>query len=732
MSDAAFITLLNMSLTAGYVILALLCLRLLLPRAPKWLLYSLWALPLFRLICPFSVESMLSLLPSAQPIPTDITLQALPQIHSGIPALNSAVNPALAQSAPAAAASVNPLQIWCFVGKALWLVGMTVLLGYGILSYVRLQSRLRFAVGEGGVYRGDMVPEPMVLGFFRPRVYLPSHVSGTEYILAHERAHIARKDHLVKPLAYVVLCVHWFNPLAWLAFHYMVKDMEGACDEQVLRNQGPAQRQAYANCLLEMGLKRSGLAVPLAFGESDVAGRIKRILHYKKPAFWLIALLLLVAIFLCATLLTNPKSTPDNTVGIIGGADGPTTIWISDGEGENAQAYGLVLQPEGGVVGVNLPNFASHPVTQAEPAFSHGLSLEELADITPIPLVFGNEGTTPPTISILVHDGVEAEGLTLQETLLGEDGSILYRDGAGNPLLQEDPLTSMEVKGGRQYTYTLEPSQWNLLRSSLGPYDTFRCFSLQYTQNGALYECCFVLRTQEGFAVSGGDMPAQTEDAGPAIYIHADGSVTGMGIGLVEFGLEQDDTPNYTLTNPEAWEDAPLVYAGGGLEVYGEEPEAIQNPSVSYVAMGEDGSILSAVSQPVEARLEGDHATLLLDASDYAKEHPEALEGGGLRCYCFSWQDGEGNWRSVRFALRVVEAETVEASLEAVQQRLAELGYLAKDRLTGQYDQATKAAVLGFQQQINAAGLANPPLEEDGILGAETSRLLFSQLAPPA
>ena len=227
-------------------------------------------------------------------------------------------------------------------------------------------------------------------------------------------------------------------------------------------------------------------------------------------------------------------------------------------------------------------------------------------------------------------------------------------------------------------------------------------------------------------------MPAQTEDAGPAIYIHADGSVTGMGIGLVEFGLEQDDTPNYTLTNPKAWEDAPLVYAGGGLEVYGEEPEAIQNPSVSYVAMGEDGSILSAVSQPVEARLEGDHATLFLDASDYAKEHPEALEGGGLRCYCFSWQDGEGNWRSVRFALRVVEAETVEASLEAVQQRLAELGYLAKDGLTGQYDPATQAAVLQFQQRLNATGKLEAPLQEDGILGAETSRLLFSQLAPPA
>ena len=529
-----------------------------------------------------------------------------------------------------------------------------------------------------------------------------------------------------------MLCVHWFNPLAWLAFHFMVKDMEGACDEQVLRNQDPSQRQAYANCLLEMGLKRSGLAVPLAFGESDVAGRIKRILHYKKPAFWLIVLLLLVAIFLCATLLTNPKTEMDNTVGIIGGADGPTTIWISDGDGESPQAYGLVLQPEGGVAGVNLPNFASHPITQAEPAFSHGLSPEELADIAPIPLVFGNEGTTPPTISILVHDGVEAEGLTLQETLLGEDGSILYRDGEGNPLLQQDSLTAMEVKDGRQYAYTLEPSQWNLLRSSLGPHDTFRCFSLQYTQNGHLYECCFVLRTQESFAVSGGDMPAQTEDASPAIYIHADGSVTGMGIGLVEFGLEQDDAPNYTLTNPEAWEDAPLIYAGCGLKVYGEEPEAIQNPSVSYVVMGEDGSILSVASQPVEAQLEGDHATLLLGASEYAKEHPEEIEGGLLRCYCLSWQDGEGNWRSARFALRVAETETAEASVEAVQQRLAELGYFAQDGLTGQYDQATQAAVLGFQQQMNAEGKADPLLQEDGVLGEETIRLLFSQLTPPA
>ena len=633
MSDSAFITLLNMSITAGYVILALLVLRLVFRRAPKGLLYALWLLPLFRLVCPVSIESMLSLLPSAQPIPTDITLQPLPQIHSGIPALNAAVNPALAQSAPAAGASANPLQIWCFAGKIIWLLGMTALLGYGILSYARLWQRLRFAVEEGGVYRGDVVPEPLVAGFFRPRIYLPDKVSGEAYILAHERAHIARGDHLVKPLAYVVLCIHWFNPLAWAAFFLMIKDMESACDERVLREQGPNERQAYAKCLLEMGMQRSGLVAPLAFGESDVKGRIKRILNYKKPAFWLVAAVLLLALILCITLLTNPADSSigiiggadgptaiyvtdgeDSSMGIIGGADGPTSIFVADGEGNSAYAYGLQIGPEGAVAGINLPNLSVHPISQDTPAFTHGLAAEEIAALTPIPWVYMDSDVV---ISVFVEEEAGVENLTLQDTLLREDGSILYHDGEGGPLIQEAALTPQKIAQGTLYTYILEPSMWNLLFSSYGPHDTLRCFSLQYTQNGQAYEACFVLRTAETFSVTGEDEPAAAGEA----------------------------TPLPTSQPEEGSQPTPLPTAQGDGSATGQGASGVQE--------------------------EADAAA-------------------------------------------------------ALQQRLMDLGYLSAADLTGQYDAATRAAILQFQQQVNALVAMETPLQTDGYAGPETRWFLFS------
>lgn len=535
MTDQAFITLLNMSLTAGYVIVALALFRLLFRRAPKRLLYGLWALPLFRLACPVSVSSVLSLLPSAQPIPTDITLQAVPAVHSGIPALNSLVNPALAQAAPAAAASVNPLQLWCLAGKALWLVGLTALLCYGVVSYARLGQSLRFTVLENGVWRGEAVTSPMVLGLFRPRIYLPLHVEGEAYILSHERAHIARGDHIVKPLAYLVLCVHWFNPLAWLAYILMCRDMEGACDERVLKGAGPAQRKEYAACLLSMGMRRSRPAVPLAFGESDTAGRIKRVLNYKKPAFWLLLAVALAAVALCVTLLTNPKEA---AVGIIGGADGPTQIYLAPTRpGESGGSiggadgptsiqvagreyrYGLVLGPEGAVSGVNLPNLSFHPLTGETPAFDHGLSEAELAELPLIPWAYMDSNVE---IAVVVTDPRVRE-LRIADTLLRADGSILYHNSEGAPLAQEGAFTPMEGGGNTAFVYTLEPSQWALLLSSLGPHALYRCFSVQYSVDGQWNECCFVLHTQES-VVEPEEAPQGEDAPAPAILTPAEGA----------------------------------------------------------------------------------------------------------------------------------------------------------------------------------------------------------------
>ncbi len=534
MTDGAFITLLNMSLTAGYVVLALALLRLLLRRAPRRLLYVLWLLPLFRLICPVSVESMLSLLPSARPIPLDLPYQAVPAIHSGIPALNAVVNPALAQSAPHAAASANPLQIWLFAGKAVWMIGLTALLCYAIVTYTRLAYSLRYATCEGDIWRSEVVATPMVLGLLRPRIYLPLQAAGEGYILAHEQAHITRGDHIVKPLAFVVLCVHWFNPLVWLAYGLMVKDMEGACDERVLRRASPAERGEYAACLLDMGTRRSGLAVPLAFGESDTAGRIKRILNYKKPAFWLVAALIVIAVALCVTLLSNPVGTqvmPEPDMAIIGGADGPTSILISGADGADAAqailgelANSLTISGELTICGPDLSLFTFIALADENPTYTVGVAnaAQKLAQLPAYPYMLLSSLSQ---IEVLVQDPA-IEEICLSHTLLGEDGKTLYHKPDGSALDEEATFDVFVEEGAAdtRYTYTLQPSALVALSSQIQPYPegALRCFSLRYRIGEQWQECCFVLRTDEGM-YGPGEVQAKAGEGGAPVSTPADG-----------------------------------------------------------------------------------------------------------------------------------------------------------------------------------------------------------------
>ncbi|MEA4971480.1 MAG: M56 family metallopeptidase [Candidatus Pelethousia sp.] len=535
MTDGAFITLLNMSLTAGYVILALALLRLFLRRTPRRLLYALWLLPLFRLVCPVSVESMLSLLPSAQPIPPDLPYQAVPAIHSGIPALNAVVNPALAQSAPEAAASANPLQIWAFAGKAIWMVGLTILLCYAIVTYTRLAYSLRYATREGDIWRSEAVANPMVLGLLRPRIYLPLQTAGEGYILAHEKMHISHGDHFIKPLAFLVLCAHWFNPLVWLAYGLMVKDMEGACDERVLRQASPMERNEYAACLLDMGTRRSGLAVPLAFGESDTAGRIKRILNYKKPAFWLVAALIVIAAVLCVTLLSNPVGTqalPNADVAIIGGADGPTSIFVSRPAGTVALNPGETLTIDDNLMikGTSLGMFTTYAVADGNPTYAVGGEdvAQELAQLPVYPYMLLSSLSQ---IEVLVQNSL-IEEIRLSHTLLGEDGKTLYHKPDGSALDEEatfDVLVGEPALFGSKgiplarYIYTLQPSALVALSSKLQPYPAgaLRCFSLRYRIGAQWRECCFVLRTDEGM-YGPGEVQAEAGEGGAPVITAAD------------------------------------------------------------------------------------------------------------------------------------------------------------------------------------------------------------------
>lgn len=310
-----FLTLFNRSLTACWLIAAVLALRLVFRKAPRWPRLLLWAVVGFRLL-PVSIPHPWSLVPSREVLPEEMLYSAAPHIESGIPAVDAAVNPAFTGSlAPDPAASVNPLQVLTWLAGWVWLIGLAGMLLYAAVSWLRLKGRLRTAVRlRENIWQSDRVEAPFVLGVFRPRIYLPFSLpeSALPSVIAHEQAHIARKDHWFKPLGFAFLAVYWFNPVIWLAYILFCRDMEAACDERVVQKLDPAGRADYSQALLACSLPRRRVApCPLAFGEVGVKSRVKAVLRYKKPAAILLALLI-CSITVCLTCFAYDK--PDESL----------------------------------------------------------------------------------------------------------------------------------------------------------------------------------------------------------------------------------------------------------------------------------------------------------------------------------------------------------------------------------------------------------------------------------
>lgn len=302
---------LNMSIAAGWLILAVIALRLLLRRAPKRFRLLLWAVVGLRLALPWSIESALSLIPSAQTLPEGIMLERAPVLDTGISALNGAINPGFtAAFTPELGVSANPLQVLLPIAAALWMLGAAAMLLWALVSWLRLRKQVREAVRlEENVYECE-IASPFVLGLFRPRIYLPFSLENgeRELVLAHERAHITAGDHIIKPLGWLLLAAHWYNPLVWLAYALFCRDIELACDERVVRGLSLSDRADYSQALLDLSRPRGGVrACPLAFGESSVKGRVKSVLSYKKPAFWLVLLAVVVCVGAAVCFLTDPK-----------------------------------------------------------------------------------------------------------------------------------------------------------------------------------------------------------------------------------------------------------------------------------------------------------------------------------------------------------------------------------------------------------------------------------------
>ncbi|MEG1726172.1 MAG: M56 family metallopeptidase, partial [Anaerovoracaceae bacterium] len=313
MLEKLFVSILNMSLIGSYVIIFVLIARLLLKKAPKIFSYALWSIVLFRLICPFSFESTLSLMPMAKtPIPQDIIYSTLPQINTGINIIDNSINPIL--PAPNMGDSVNPLQIWIFIGTIIWVLGMLAMLIYSVISFAKLRKRLIGSVQmKDNIYLADHISSPFVMGIIKPKIYLPSSLSDSEkdFIIAHEMCHIKRFDHITRILGFASLTIHWFNPLVWASFILSGKDMELSCDEAVMKKMNVDIRAEYSQSLLRFATgKKMFHATPLAFGEGDTKGRIKNVLNYKKPAFWVIVVSAIAIIAIGVGLMTNSSNKP--------------------------------------------------------------------------------------------------------------------------------------------------------------------------------------------------------------------------------------------------------------------------------------------------------------------------------------------------------------------------------------------------------------------------------------
>ena len=343
-----FLKIINMSISASGLVLVVLILRFVLKKAPKWVNILLWGIVAIRLICPFSFESALSLIPSAETFPEKVISGPSFDVQTGITPVDNRINDYLGDryfegvTVPANNGN-NIMTILTIV----WTIGILLLVAYTVISYWRLRRKVDTAVRyKDNIFQSENVKSPFVLGIIKPRIYLPFNMNGQdlEHVVAHEQAHIHRKDHWWKPFGFLLLTIHWFNPLVWLAYVLLCRDIELACDERVIKELGNEQRADYTQALVACSVNRRMIAAcPLAFGEVGVKDRVKSVMNYKKPAFWGVVLAVIVCVFVAVCFLTNPV-TKNN------GTDGTVTEWFDYLETPDEMVWDGRLE-------INLPEF---------------------------------------------------------------------------------------------------------------------------------------------------------------------------------------------------------------------------------------------------------------------------------------------------------------------------------------------------------------------------------------
>ena len=331
-----FLKMVNMSISASWLVLAVIVLRFVLKKAPKWLNPVLWGIVGLRLICPFSIESAWSLIPSAETINTT-RYASRPYIESGIRAVDRPVNEYLgARYVEGVTVPANNFSDITTVFGVIWLLGIIALLLYTFVSYYRLRKQVETAVLlRDNIYQSENIVSPFVLGVWRPRIYLPFYIEEKDriHVIAHEQTHIRRHDHWMKPFGFLLLTLYWFHPVLWAAYILLCRDIELACDERVIRELGTEERADYSQALLNCSVSRKSIsACPLAFGESGVKARVKNVLNYKKPAFWMILMAMISCIAAAVCFLTDPfKKEPVDPAAILGKTYSIGRIVYTDG-----------------------------------------------------------------------------------------------------------------------------------------------------------------------------------------------------------------------------------------------------------------------------------------------------------------------------------------------------------------------------------------------------------------
>lgn len=312
-----FLEILNHALSASWMILAVLLFRAVFKKIPKWITCLLWGMVALKLVLPFNIESALSLIPSARPIPADIAYLASPRIDTGVQIINGVINPIISHSLPSGAAenAGNPFQSLLSVLAVIWVVGAAVMILYAIISFFLLNRKVSASFRrDKNIYECDEINIPFILGIIRPRIYLPSGMDSAamDCVLEHEQTHIKRGDYFWKPLGFFILSVYWFHPLCWAAYILLCKDIELACDEKATKDKDKEWKAAYCQALLDCnGEKRMITACPVAFGEVGVKDRVKLVLNYKRPSFWILAISIVLCIVMAVCFLTDPKSNFD-------------------------------------------------------------------------------------------------------------------------------------------------------------------------------------------------------------------------------------------------------------------------------------------------------------------------------------------------------------------------------------------------------------------------------------